>query len=293
MRNASAIVLLVAAVVAGAIADGGGPSAPIDVGGYRVLQADFHTHSSTWSDGALTPIGMVLEARARGLDAFAITGHNQIWDSHLGHWFTRVVGGPIVLRGQEVLSPTHHIIAVGITTTVEYLQDAAGTIADIHAQGGIAIAAHPDAAASDYDARALAALDGSEICHPLGYIAPDVQQQFAQFRTRGTFAAIGSSDFHGMGQMGMCRTYVFVREASEAGILEAIRARRTVVYAASGVYGDPQLIKLVADDRRFGQSLPPRAQSAAAWASGVLGLAGLAALLARPTFKLRSSPFKV
>src|SRR6185503_11773595 len=81
MRAAIWIVPLVMAVVAGALADGPGLHEPMTVGGYRVLQADFHTHSSTWSDGALTPIGMVLEARARGLDAFAIAGHNQMLDS--------------------------------------------------------------------------------------------------------------------------------------------------------------------------------------------------------------------
>jgi predicted metal-dependent phosphoesterase TrpH len=282
MRTALTIVPLAVSIVAGALADRLVARDPMNVGGYRVLQADFHTHSSTWSDGALTPIGMVLEARARRLDAFAISGHNQIADSYVGHWFSGVIGGPIVLRGQEVLSPTHHIIAVGITNVVDYLQNAADTIAAIHRQGGIAIAAHPDYSTNDYDATALATLDGAEICHPIGYLYPQTQREFAEFRTRGPFAAIGSSDFHGMGQMGMCRTYVFAREASEAGILEAVRARRTVVYAAGGaVYGDPALVQLAVADGRFGESLPPTFRSPMEWVSAVLALAGLAALLTR------------
>ena len=280
MKIAAWIVPLVLSLVAGTLADGPVAREPMMVGGYRVLQADFHTHSSTFSDGGLTPIGMVLEARARGLDAFTIAGHNQTWDSTVGHWFSGVIGGPIVLRGQEVLSPTHHIIASGITKKIDYLQNAADTISDIHKQGGIAIAAHPAFGTRDYDATALATLDGAEICHPIGYIEPQAQRDFEQFRTRGTFAAIGSSDFHAMGQMGMCRTYVFAREATEAGVLEAVRARRTVVYAPGGVYGDPELVRLAGSDGRFGESLPLTARSPMEWASGLLALAGFAALLA-------------
>ena len=281
MKGAAWIVPLVLSLVAGTLADGPAAREPMMVGGYRVLQADFHTHSSTFSDGALTPIGMVLEARARGLDAFTIAGHNQTWDSAGGHWFSRAIRGPIVLRGQEVLSPTHHIIAAGISEEIDYLQNAADTIADIHRQHGIAIAAHPAFGTRDYDAAALATLDGAEICHPVGYIEPQAQRDFEQFRALGQFAAIGSSDFHGMGQMGMCRTYVFVREATEAGVLEAVRARRTVVYAPGGVYGDPELVRLAKADGRFAESLPPTWRSPMEWASGLLALVGFAAILAR------------
>src|SRR5947207_12872121 len=78
---------------------------PLTIGGYRVLAADFHTHSATWSDGALTPFGIVLEARRQGLDAIAITGHNQVSDAKAGRWFSRIAGGPTVLVGQEIVSP--------------------------------------------------------------------------------------------------------------------------------------------------------------------------------------------
>jgi predicted metal-dependent phosphoesterase TrpH len=276
MRVAASVAATVVSLVAGTMADGQARHEPVTVGGYRVLQVDFHTHSSTWSDGVLTPFGMVLEARARGLDGLTIAGHNQIWDSYAAHWFARVIGGPIVLRGQEVLSPTHHIIAAGITETIDYLQNAADTIADIHRQGGIAIAAHPAAGTDDYDAAAVTMLDGAEICHPIGYVDAQIQHEFEQFRARGTFAAIGSSDFHGLGPMGSCRTYVFVRDVSEHGILEAVRARRTVVFAPEGrIYGDAELLALAAAAPGFGESLPARSRSAAQWVSGAAAVIGL------------------
>lgn len=281
MRRILGPVALLAALVLGTLLDRPPRRDPMMIGGFRVLQVDFHTHSSTWSDGALTPFGLVHEAAARGLDAFAITGHDETLDSHVGHWYSRLIDGPIVLRGEEVLSPTRHIIAVGITETVDFFQSASDVIADIHRQGGIAIAAHPNPPTDDYDPHALASLDGAEVCHPLGYVAPDVQREFEQFQTRASFAAIGSSDFHGLGPMGTCRTFVFAGEATEAAILEAVRARRTVVYGPAGrIYGDPELIRLAVADGRLGESLPGSSRAALQQVSGALALIGFAALLA-------------
>ena len=47
--------------------------------------------------------------------------------------------------------------------------------------------------------------------------------------------------------MGLCRTYVFADAVSEQGILDGVRAHRTVVYGRDGrVYGDPALVRLAA-----------------------------------------------
>jgi hypothetical protein len=76
--------------------------------------------------------------------------------------------------------------------------------------------------------------------------------------------------------------FVFARDTSGEAILEAIRARRTVVYGRNGkAYGDPELIRLAAADGRlpmaarpdYSPSLPDRV-------SQLLGLAGLVGLVA-------------
>ena len=54
------IVLLGLAIAAGTLADRPRSRRALIIGGYLVLAADFHTHSSMWSDGALTPWGLVL-----------------------------------------------------------------------------------------------------------------------------------------------------------------------------------------------------------------------------------------
>src|SRR4029453_18028801 len=118
----------------------------------------------------------------------------------------------------------------GIEHTVNADQPAKGAIGDVHAQGGVAIAAHPIPKFHGYDDDAtVAALDGTEAAHP----ADDVsgQRQFAAFferarRLKPTMAPIGSSDFHVSPQLAGCRTFIFAREASAAGVIEAIRNGR-------------------------------------------------------------------
>ena len=77
------VAALTLAIAAGTLADRPRRHPPLTIGGYRVLAADFHTHSSMWSDGALTPWGLVLEAERQGLDAIAVTGHNEVLDGQI------------------------------------------------------------------------------------------------------------------------------------------------------------------------------------------------------------------
>ena len=281
----SAWALIAVALVSGAVADRVPARAPIMAGGYRVVAADFHTHSSYWSDGVQTPMGLVLAAERQQLDAIAITGHNQVSDAKVGRWFSALVGGPTVLVGQEMLGVDHHVIAVGTEHMID-LPTVEAQVAEVHRQGGVAIAAHPMVefwtGFSDAEKRQL---DGAEICHPLVYGNPKAMPAFEQFRAGQTFAAIGSSDFHGLGRVGQCRTYVFASDNTAPAILDAIRARRTVVYGPGGkTYGDPALAALIADrpELREIATVDPSA-SALDWLSRVCAMIGLVGLVSRRT----------
>jgi hypothetical protein len=100
-------------------------------------------------------------------------------------------------------------------------------------------------------------------------------------RSRTNGAAIGSSDFHGPGRLSLCRTFVFARENTAAAILEAIRAKRTVVYGRDGqAYGDESLIRLVAIDGRVPAAA--RRDYSYGWldrVGQVVGLAGVGLLI--------------
>ncbi len=93
-------------------------------------------------------------------------------------------------------------------------------------------------------------------------------------------AAIGSSDFHGIGPMGTCRTFVFAREHSAQGILDAVRAHRTVVFGRDGkAYGDPELVRLAVADGRLQRAAIAWNDRGGTldWFSRIAGLLGLAA----------------
>jgi predicted metal-dependent phosphoesterase TrpH len=277
----AAAVVFVASLAAGTLADRPPPQRQIEIGGYRVLAVDLHTHSSMWSDGALTPWGLVLEADRQGLDAIAITGHNDVFDGRLGRAFARAVSRVVVLPGEEILSdPDYHLIAIGVRERIGFRQRAADAIDAIHRQGGVAIAAHPIREFwRAYDAAAMQRLDGAEICHPLIYGRDGAQQELEAFAARAHVAAIGSSDAHGVGPMGFCRTFVFVRDATERGILDALRARRTVVFGrGAAIYGDPALVRIAGADARLRDAARPARAGlldALSRIGGVLGLAGL------------------
>jgi hypothetical protein len=250
------------------------------VAGYQVLSADFHVHSFPLSWSTLSPFDTVFEAHRQGLDAIAMSGHNNVWVSQVGRWFSRLIGGPIVLTAEEVHAPSYHMVAVGIEHAVSWRQSAAAAIDDIHRQGGIAIAAHP---IIDYwpgwDTEAMRRLDAAEVVHPVAFNDRKARLQLRQFFARRKLTAIGSSDFHYTDRMGHGRTYVFVTERSERGVLDALRQGHTVVYDRDGrVFGDPQLIALGVVPKLVA---PP---SSGFWShlslmTGVLGLLLTAAVL--------------
>lgn len=227
-------------------------------GGYRVLRADFHVHT-TFSDGSLTPLGVVRQGERRGLDVFALTEHNSAIPGAIGRMWSRMLGfgAPIVIQGQEVTSSKFHLIAVGVHETVSPNQPLADVIADIHRQGGVAIAAHPVKRYwAEYEpVRTM--LDGSEVMHPLAYSgAPGLgwhwQDLPAFYEHTPGLMPIGSSDYHWGSTMGICNTFVFVREPDgrepldETPVMEALRDRRTVVIDRAGkYYGKPELVALL------------------------------------------------
>src|SRR4029450_409714 len=145
----------------------------------------------------------------------------------------------------------YHMIALGIRTTIRADQPAASAIADIHAQGGLAIAAHPHAGFRGWDDAAVGMLDGVEVAHPIMHARDGADAELAAFYQRARrlnpdVAAIGSSDVHMTATLGDCRTLVIVREATRDGVLEAIRTGKTVAMDRDGrLYGPPDLVRLV------------------------------------------------
>jgi hypothetical protein len=244
-----AVCGLAAGLALGALTDTVPSREPITIEGYQILSGDFHVHAFV-GDGGIPPWVLQRHAMHVGLDVIAITNHNQTLAGRLGRAAAQPSIGPLVLVGEEITGRDYHLIGVGIERPVNWDQPARGAIADVHAQGGVAIAAHPIYGFDRYDPVALADLDGVEVAHR-DALSSTMGLQFEEFyqRTVGRnpeVAAIGSSDFHTSGPLGLCRTYLFVRERTEAGVIEAIRDGRTVGRCESSrLRGRPELVRLL------------------------------------------------
>jgi hypothetical protein len=256
-----ALVLLACGLALGTVTDTLPSRAPVHVDGFEVITGDFHVHAFI-GDGAIAPWMLQRHAARAGLDVIAVTNHNQTLAARLGRAAARRSSGPLVLVGEEITGRDFHLIAVGIEHPVEWDQPARLAIEQVHAQGGVAIAAHPlHGYAEGYDDVALAELDGLEVAHP-DRLAPRLRPQFDEFFQRTLprnpqVAAIGSSDFHVTAPMGLCRTYLMVRERSEAGVLEAIRDGRSIGRCEDGpLRGRPEVVRLLEPYRDA--LLPPR-----------------------------------
>ena len=105
--------------------------------------ADLHVHTHH-SDGQDSP-GEVLEWAGRiGLDVIAITDHDAIDGARIAASLAGQVGeGPEVVIGEEVSSRDGHILALFIDALVPPGLSAQETVAAIHEQRGLAVAAHP------------------------------------------------------------------------------------------------------------------------------------------------------
>ena len=105
--------------------------------------ADLHVHTHH-SDGQDGPAEVLTWARRIGLDVVAITDHDNIDGALIAAELARRSdGGPEVIVGQEVTSRDGHILCLFISELVRPDMSAEETVASIHEQGGLAVAAHP------------------------------------------------------------------------------------------------------------------------------------------------------
>lgn len=108
----------------------------------EVSIADLHIHTR-FSDGADSPAEVVEQARVRGLRVIAITDHDRIDGAliaarHVAWW-----PGIEVIVGEEVSTRDGHVLGLFLQERIPPGLTAAQTVAAIHDQNGLAIAAHP------------------------------------------------------------------------------------------------------------------------------------------------------
>jgi predicted metal-dependent phosphoesterase TrpH len=103
------------------------------------IKADLHVHTTYSKDSLITPKDLVYYAKKRGLNAVAVTDHNQLE----GAWKIAKETDFLIIPGMEVSSSDGHIVALNVSETIPRGFSAAETVERIHKAGGVAIACHP------------------------------------------------------------------------------------------------------------------------------------------------------
>lgn len=221
------------------------------VGQYEVLCGDFHMHT-VMSDGKITTKERVKEAYDLGYDAIAITDHGRPVAYHVAKPFGESLG-MVVLRGFETGIDKHeHFVILGARGAYRprdshrwaekpgeqraYYQD---EMTGILEDDGFAVLAHPSPNLREQTLWGIGkgVVQGVEVSN--GKTRYEHSFDWAREHNLILFA---NSDIHGKRPQSVSATLVLVEERSEKGVLDALRARRTVAWFKDAAWGREELL---------------------------------------------------
>ncbi|MFB6070888.1 MAG: PHP domain-containing protein [Halanaeroarchaeum sp.] len=197
-----------------------------------MLSVELHTHSGLSYDGR-DPVEMLLEqARAVGLDALAVTDHDEIAASREAADLADSYG-LVGIPGMEVTSQAGHVLAIGIEERVPSERPFGETIEAIHDRGGIAIVPHPfqksrSGVAPNISTEALRSADAIEVYNSR-LLTGRSNRRAEKFARKYGLPMTAGSDAHIAEMVGQAVTRVDADDPSVSTIVDAIREGHTSV----------------------------------------------------------------
>jgi predicted metal-dependent phosphoesterase TrpH len=200
---------------------------------------DTHVHTCFSPDSVADPAIMLLAAARRGLAGIAVTDHNTLEGAHRAEHLARQLKAQgklpaefCVIPGEEIGAREGHIIGLFLQTPIPADRSAEETIAAIHAQGGLAVAAHPLlpsgvgrlAATLPFDA--VETVNMAEMLH-FAIASSRANRRRAPFYAGLTGPFLGVSDAHDPSIIGMGYTLIPGAVVDEAGLRRALIERST------------------------------------------------------------------
>jgi hypothetical protein len=225
-----------------------------------VLSVELHSHSDLSYDGR-DPVELLLEqAEAVGLDALAITDHDEI-DASLEAAAMADEYGLVGIPGMEVSSAAGHVLALGVETLIPAGLSYDETLGRIRSQDGIAVVPHPfqssrHGVAAHISLDQLADADAIEVYNSRLFTGR-ANRQAERFAEERGIPMTAGSDAHIAEMVGQAVTEVDAYHGSVDSILDAIVEGRTTVVGKR----TPWFISV----QQFGGGVKRRLASALPW----------------------------
>jgi hypothetical protein len=204
---------------------------------------------SVHSDGELTPEQLAVAARSASLDFIATTEHNTASAHHA--WDLAAREGLLVITGEEVSTESGHWLALGIRPgqVVDWrygVQDQA--VQQVHAVGGLCVVCHPHAPYPSGTFRySYQGFDAVEVWNGLWVSdrpwnadneagLADWSRDLGRDIQEGWWRpAMGNSDTHLEGQIGLPHTVVLAEALNAEALLAGLRAGRSWIAGSAQV----------------------------------------------------------
>jgi predicted metal-dependent phosphoesterase TrpH len=196
-----------------------------------VLSVELHCHSALSHDGR-DPVGLILEqAKAVGLDAIAVTDHDQI-EASLEVAERAPDYGLVGIPSMEITTRAGHVLGIGVRERVPPGLSFGETLDRIREQGGVAVVPHPfqksrSGVVANIDRAELIKADAIEVYNSR-LLTGRGNRRAKAFARRHRIPMTAGSDAHISEMVGQAVTRIDAAPDVQA-ILDAIAEGRTEV----------------------------------------------------------------
>lgn len=191
------------------------------------MKFDLHVHSNYSGDSLMSIDDIVTRIKELKFDGFALTDHNTTAGNKRAAIAAKKAN-LIFIPGIEISTQEGHLLGLGVKSIIKAFTPAEEAIKKIHAQGGLAIAAHP----YDFtrhgmgDAFRKLKIDGIEAINSKSLVG---NKKALQAALRLGIPVIAGSDAHTKAEMGSAWT-----ECGE-DVLNEIRKNKTTVHGGTSI----------------------------------------------------------
>lgn len=183
------------------------------------IKADLHVHTTYSSDSLITPKDLVFYAKKRGLNAVAVTDHNQLEGAYKIAKETDF----LIIPGMEISSIDGHIVALNVQELIPKGFSAVETVERIHQAGGVAIACHPYVYFKGcLRENVCASFDAIEVINARAFPFKNSVKKAQEAAERFELSRVAGTDAHYGPQIGYAYTEIEAAEPSVEAITAAI-----------------------------------------------------------------------